>query len=395
MKIFSTLTIGVKIQLAIGVNVILAILIGEFVVTRALGLTGMTGMIVNLAINSVIAFLYGYIASRAISRPLKNAAGALQKLAEEEGDLSQRLTIESNDEVGQLSNSFNLFMDKLHSIISLVVESTSQLVLAAGRMAEITEQTTGRVTQQQMETDQVATAMNEMVATVQEVSRNAEEASESTKKADSEARSGAEASNIAMTGINALVNKITETESVIKKLEAESENIGTVLDVIRGIAEQTNLLALNAAIEAARAGEQGRGFAVVADEVRTLASRTHESTEEINTMITGLQAEVRDAVTSMEEASEQGNEGAKKVQRATESLNTIAGVVSSITDMNNLIASAASQQKSTAEEINQNIVNISQISEQTSEDASTTSLTSEELTGLSMYLQQLVGQFKL
>jgi methyl-accepting chemotaxis protein len=395
MNFLSKMTIGTKIQLAIGVNVILAILIGEFVISRGLELTGTTGILINLVINSSIAFIYGYFVSRAITRPLKNAAGALQKLAKEEGDLSTRLTINSNDEVGQLSKSFNLFIGKLHGIISQVVGSTERVVAAANRMAEITEQTTGRVSEQQTETDQVATAMNEMVATVQEVSRTAEEASEATNSADKEARTGTEASNIAMTGINTLVDKIEETEAVIKKLEVESENIGTVLDVIRGIAEQTNLLALNASIEAARAGDQGRGFAVVADEVRTLASRTRESTDEINTMIMRLQSEVHDVVESMGIASEQGRDGAEKVEKAIHSLNSIASIVSTIFDMNTLIASASVEQTGTAEEINKNIANISHISQQTSEDASSTRLTSEELTQLSISLQQLVGQFKL
>jgi methyl-accepting chemotaxis protein len=370
-------------------------LIGEFIISRGLALTGTTGIIINLGINSSIAVIYGYFVSRAITRPLKNAAEALQKLAEEEGDLSTRLTVNSNDEVGQLSKSFNMFIGKLHGIISQVAGSTEQVVSAADRMAEITEQTTERVANQQLETDQVATAMNEMVATVQEVSRIAKEASEATNNADSEASSGTEASNIAMKGITTLVDKIDETEAVVKKLEVESENIGAVLDVIRGIAEQTNLLALNAAIEAARAGEQGRGFAVVADEVRTLASRTRESTDEINTMITRLQTEVHDVVESMGKASEQGKDGAEKVEKAIDSLNSIASIVSTISDMNTLIASASVEQKGTTEEINQNIENISHISQQTSEDASSTKITSLELTQLSISLQQLVGQFKL
>ncbi len=395
MNLFSRLKIGTKIQLAIGVNVILAILIGEFFISRGMQLSGTTGVLINLGINSSIAFIYGYFASRAITRPLKDAAGALQKLAEEEGDLSTRLNVNNNDEVGQLSASFNLFIGKLHGIISQVVGSTQQLVAAADTMATITDQTTARVSEQQMETDQVATAMNEMVATVQEVSRTAEEASTATNNADTEARKGTDASTIAMIGINTLVDKIDETEAVVKKLEAESENIGTVLDVIRGIAEQTNLLALNAAIEAARAGEQGRGFAVVADEVRTLASRTRESTEEINTMISRLQTEVRDVVVSMGKASEQGKDGVDKVDKAIKSLNSIASIVSTLSDMNSLIASASIEQTGTAEEINQNIVNISHISQQTSDDASNTRVTSKELTQLSISLQQLVGQFKL
>jgi len=395
MKLLSAINIGTKIQLAIGVNVILAILIGEFVITRGLQLSGSTGMLINLAINSAIATLYGYLVSRAITRPLKNAADALKKLSEEEGDLSTCLTVNSNDEVGQLCKSFNQFIGKLHGIISHVVDSTEQVVIAAGKMAEITEETTVRVGKQQQETDQVAAAMNEMVATVQEVSRTAEEASDATKNADIEARSGTEASNIAMNGIKTLVDKIDETEAVVKKLEVESENIGAVLVVIQSIAEQTNLLALNAAIEAARAGEQGRGFAVVADEVRTLASRTRESTEEINTMINRLQTEVRDVVSAMGKASDQGKDGAEKVDKAIESLNSIASIVSTISDMNSLIASASVEQKGTAEEINQNIVNISHISQQTSDDASSTKQTSRELTQLAVSLKQLVGQFKL
>lgn len=395
MSIFSKMAVSTKIQLAIGVNVVLSIMIGYFVISHGLQLTGTTGILVNLIINGSIAFIYGYYVSRTITRPLKNAAEALRKLAEEEGDLSTRLAVTSQDEIGQLSKSFNMFVGKLHDIISQVADSTQQVVVAADKMGTITEKTKEHVTKQQQETGQVASAMNEMVATVQEVSRTASEALSATNHADQEASNGTHASNIAMKGINTLINKIDETEGKVKKLEIESENIGTVLDVIRGIAEQTNLLALNAAIEAARAGEQGRGFAVVADEVRTLASRTRESTDEINTMITGLQAEVHDVVESMGTASEQGKDGAEKVEKAIQSLNAIASSVSAISDMNTQIASASSEQQSTAEEINKNIENIDLISQRTSQDANETNKTSNELTQLSMSLQQLVGQFKL
>jgi len=248
---------------------------------------------------------------------------------------------------------------------------------------------------QRGEIDQVATAMNEMSATVQEVARNAEQAAHAAQNADQCAKSGALVATEAMGGIDALVSEVERSAGAIHELEAESENIGMVLDVIKGIAEQTNLLALNAAIEAARAGEQGRGFAVVADEVRTLASRTQKSTQEIHHMIERLQAGASNAVRVMEAARGKGKLGVEQVERAAESLAEIAGAVATINDMNTQIASAAEEQSAVAEEINRNVVNISHGSVQSARGTEQAALASGELARLATDLHQLVAQFKV
>ncbi len=275
------------------------------------------------------------------------------------GDLTVRSTHVNNDEIGLLSNAVNTMLNNFQSGIGQIAGSATQLATAAEEMSAITEQTTQGIKQQQSEIDQMASAMNEMTTTVHEVARNAEQAAHAAQDADQDARSGALIASEAMGGIDTLVNEIEKSAVVIRKLQTESDNIGTVLDVIRGIAEQTNLLALNAAIEAARAGEQGRGFAVVADEVRTLASRTQTSTQEIHLMIERLQSGASNAVRVMEQARLQGKNGVEQVGRTTKSLGSIAGAVATINEMNTQIASAAEEQSSVSEEINRNVVNIS------------------------------------
>ena len=311
------------------------------------------------------------------------------------GDVSRRCDIVSHDLVGEIINSFNGMAQNLCSMIGEITGSTAQLAAAAEQLTTITEHTSHGIRQQQAEIDQVATAVNEMVATVQEVARNAEQAAHAAQSADQSAKSGALVATEAMGGIDALVNEVEKSAAVIHELEAESENIGMVLDVIKGIAEQTNLLALNAAIEAARAGEQGRGFAVVADEVRTLASRTQKSTQEIHTMIERLQSGASNAVKVMESARAQGKKGVDQVEKAAESLAEIAGAVATINDMNTQIASAAEEQSAVAEEINRNVVNISQAAVQSANGSAQTASSSEDLARLAGQLQSLVGRFKM
>jgi len=251
------------------------------------------------------------------------------------------------------------------------------------------------VHQQQSEVNQVATAMNEMSATVQEVASNASHAAQAAQDASEQAGEGLKVVDHTISSINNLANAVEEASGVINQLESDTDNIGVVLEVIRGISEQTNLLALNAAIEAARAGEQGRGFAVVADEVRTLASRTQESTLEIRSMIESLQSGSTQAVEVMTKGKEQAAISVGHAQKAGESLNGITQAVSSISDMNTQIATAAEEQTAVAEEINQNIVNISQLGEQAVSGAQQTSDASEELARLSNELQMMVGQFRV
>ncbi|VAW83240.1 Methyl-accepting chemotaxis sensor/transducer protein, partial [hydrothermal vent metagenome] len=238
-------------------------------------------------------------------------------------------------------------------------------------------------------------AMDEMTSTVQEVARNAAEASKAAKNADGDAKSGALVASEAIGGIDSLLGGVNAAAQVIRNLEKESENIGSVLDVIRGIAEQTNLLALNAAIEAARAGEQGRGFAVVADEVRTLASRTQQSTQEIHDMIQRLQDGAVNAVKVMEGAQGQAQNSSDLVEKAAESLAAIAGAVSNINDMNTMIASAAEEQSAVAAEMQANMNNIREVSDRSAEGAQQTAQASEELARLATEQQALMAQFRM
>lgn len=310
-------------------------------------------------------------------------------------DISQNFDLQSDDLIGNIVASFNRMAENLRQTISEISDSSDQLSQASNRMAGISEQTDVSLKDQQKQTEQVAAAMNEMTATVQEVSRNAEQAATAAVEADTEAKKGALIATEAIGGIDALTAKVEQVATELEGLRVDSDNIGVVLDVIRGIAEQTNLLALNAAIEAARAGEQGRGFAVVADEVRTLASRTQQSTQEINDIIEALQSKAASAVSVMEGAREHARTGSEQVEHAAESLAEIAGAVSTVNAMNNQIASAAEQQRCVSEEINKNITQISEATEQTVAGAQQTASASEQLTQLSLRLSALMGEFKL
>lgn len=342
----------------------------------------------------VVGVVIAILISRTISNPIKSAVDAMNDIAEGDGDLTKRLNESGKDEVAQMAQAFNRFSEKVRQMVLQVSGSTTQLAAAAEEMSMITSETNQGVQKQQSETDLVATAMNEMTATVQEVARHATEASNAAQSADNEANEGKNVVQQTVLSINSLASEIQNATGVINQLETDSDNIGTVLDVIRGIAEQTNLLALNAAIEAARAGEQGRGFAVVADEVRTLASRTQESTQEIQTMIESLQNGSRNAVKAMELSQGQSQQSVEKALNAQASLNAITDAVTTISNMNIQIASAAKEQSSVSEEINQNVVNISQVVEQTAEGAQQTLIASNELANLANELQNLVGQFK-
>lgn len=353
-------------------------------------------MAIIIGVSSMVAglFIAIFIASM-IGKPLCQTVDAMREISEGEGDLTRRLDDSGNNEISRLASAFNDFSEKVRSMVSQVYGSTTQLSSAAEEMSVIVEETNRSTQQQQTETSMVVTAMNQMTATVQEVARHATDAAEAANNADKFSTEGKAVVNSTMQSIEGLSSEVHSAANVIAQLEKDSENIGAVLDVIKGIAEQTNLLALNAAIEAARAGEQGRGFAVVADEVRTLASRTQQSTQEIQEMIEKLQTGAQSAVKVMNNGRSKAESSVEQAAKAGASLESITGAVSLIKDMNMQIATAAEQQSSVAEEINRNIVNISDIVDRSVDSAGQTSMASDELAQLSTKLQQLVSQFKV
>ncbi len=312
-----------------------------------------------------------------------------------QGDLTHKVSISGKDEFAWMCWEYSQGRKGFMALVKEILGSAGQLAAAAEELSAITEQSNAGVMRQQGEIGQVATAMNEMSATVAEVSKNAASAATAAQEADDRAKDGWNVVNTTVETINNLASEVERTSEVIENLKGDSLSIGAVLDVIRDIAEQTNLLALNAAIEAARAGEQGRGFAVVADEVRTLASRTQQSTREINDMIERLQNGANQAVSVMEMGRAKAEESVAQAAKAGEALQSITGVVDKIKSMNMQIASAAEEQSATAEEINRNIVNISEVAQETASGSQQTASASDELARLASDLQGQVGKFKI
>lgn len=350
---------------------------------------------VLLGMGLVLGMLLAWFMGRIIAKPLQEIATAMDDIAAGEGDLTSRLNTQSNDEIGQLSKSFNHFVERIQKLVVQAAGSTRGVIESIALTAEYSNEITRRVQEQESETDQVSTAATEMSATITEVAKNAAGAEDAAKAAQQEAQKGCSVVEASSEFIKSLAGEIQSAAHVIQQLEKNSDDIGAVLDVIKGIAEQTNLLALNAAIEAARAGEQGRGFAVVADEVRNLANRTQKSTGEIEEIIGRLQSGARQAVTTMEEGCKKAEQNVQQANQAKISLEVISDAIATISSMNTQIATAAEEQSAVAEEVNRSIVCIKEGSKEAARQASRTIEGNTQLGDLAAQLQQIVSQFKI
>ncbi len=333
--------------------------------------------------------------TRTIVRPLQAVTDRLNHIASEGGDLTQRLEVNSKDELGSLATAFNLFVSKVHSLVSKTAETADKVIQAADRGTELSGLITRSVHNQRQQTDMVSAAMNQMSASAQQVSGNAEEAASAAGTANDSCVHIRNVVARSTDSVASLVDSVAKASNVISHLKGNVGEIVSVLAVIKGIAEQTNLLALNAAIEAARAGEQGRGFAVVADEVRTLASRTQNSTEEIQLMIERLQQGSDEAVEVMLSSKNVGEETIEHSQSTVVCLDEIVQAVSVINSMNAQVASASNEQSQVSESINQNLVSMLTETETTAEATQDSQHTAAELTALATELNVLLRQFRI
>jgi methyl-accepting chemotaxis protein len=347
--------------------------------------------------SSALALLVGLVAAWVITRlivaPLRSVILVAQQIAA--GDLSATVEVTRRDEIGQLMQAMQQMGAGLSSIVSGLQAGIEQLASSAHSLSAVTEQTNLEVSSQKEETEQVATAMNQMTATVHDVARNAEEAAQAAQTADGKVESGQQVVRQSMARIEQLADSATSASSSIESLSAEIQNIGTVLSVIKSVAEQTNLLALNAAIEAARAGEQGRGFAVVADEVRALAKRTQQSTEEIERLVSALRSAAQSSVQQIQNSGELVKLAVSDALQTESALGSIAAAVSLIQQMNQQIAAAAEEQSSVAEEINRSVTSIRASADQSSLAMQGNAASSIELAQLGLELKGMVGHFRL
>ncbi|CAI8833236.1 chemotaxis protein [Pseudomonas putida] len=347
--------------------------------------------------SSALALLVGLIAAWVITRlivaPLRSVIRVAQQIAA--GDLSAKVEVTRRDEIGQLMQAMQQMGEGLSQIVSGLQAGIEQLATSAQSLSAVTEQTNLEVSSQKEETEQVATAMNQMTATVHDVARNAEEAAQAAQTADGKVESGQQVVRQSMVRIEQLADSATSASSSIESLSAEIHNIGTVLGVIKSVAEQTNLLALNAAIEAARAGEQGRGFAVVADEVRALAKRTQQSTEEIERLVSALRSAAQASVQQIQSSGELVKLAVSDALQTESALGSIAAAVSLIQQMNQQIAAAAEEQSSVAEEINRSVTSIRASADQSSLAMQGNAASSIELAQLGVELKGMVGHFRL
>ncbi|WP_444815400.1 methyl-accepting chemotaxis protein [Stutzerimonas frequens] len=329
-----------------------------------------------------------------VLRPMRRLLDRLKQIADGDGDLRARLEVHSADELGQLGNAFNRFLDKLQPLIAEVGRVTAEVETAARGMAAMAETNDQLISSEHAAVDQVTTAATEMSAAVHEVALNAQNASDAARAAETQSRQGASVVSSTIQSIRQLAGEVEGASQTIGALAEETASIGAVLEVIRGIAEQTNLLALNAAIEAARAGEQGRGFAVVADEVRALAARTQDSTKDIQARIERLQSGVGKAVQAMQTGSDKARDSVERASGVDQVLAETSVSVQRINDMAAQIATACEEQSCVTEEIARNITDIRDLSNEVATYSSQSMLASQKLSGLSKTLAELVGRFR-
>jgi methyl-accepting chemotaxis protein len=353
---------------------------------------------ISMAAAAVGGLLFGlliWVIGRNVARPLQDTARMMTDISSGDGNLDVSLDASGKDEVADLASGFNQFVETIRNLVRQVSQSASDIDQVAETLATASQNTNSRIQQQQSETTQIATAMTQMSATVQEVAIRTSEVASTAEQTQSAVHAGNAAVDEASNAIHALADDIGEASATVQRVHGDSERIGTVLEVIRGIAEQTNLLALNAAIEAARAGEQGRGFAVVADEVRQLAHRTQESTSEIQEMVESLQHSVAQTVSVMGSSRERADNTVTSASQVSELLTEIAGSVDQITQMTLQIATAAEQQSHVAEDINRNVTNITQMGHDNAEEIARSAASAQGLSHSVDGLVSLVSRFHM
>jgi methyl-accepting chemotaxis protein len=372
----------------------LGILIPASIINTPINTAITTATVVAFVIIGLIA-LITYIASAKVTKPLAEMRSAMAEIARGDGDLTKRLEVKSNDEIGALAIEFNTFTDKLRDLLKDTALSTKAVSDAADHLRDVSHATSQEINQERSQVDNVSTAVTQMAATVDEISKNAAQSSTAATKADELVQSGSAQIQEAMTEIRALADSIQEGVDVVSGLSKESDNIGAVVDVINSIAEQTNLLALNAAIEAARAGEQGRGFAVVADEVRSLASRTQESTTDIGRMVERLQSMAEQTDQVMQAGKLRSESGVEKTEKVVVTLQDITESIGQVHEQSTHIALATEQQTEVAQDINESLVAITSLSDRTSQHAEELAVEATQLSAVSTDLKELVGQFRI
>ncbi|WP_342653248.1 methyl-accepting chemotaxis protein [Pseudomonas sp. F3-2] len=352
-----------------------------------------TSLYIGITLAFIAAIVLGLFISRLISRPIASAVASARRIAQ--GDLTQHIVSTGRDEAGQLLTALAEMQSSLKSTIQQIASASDQLASAAEELTAVTDNGSRGLLRQNDEIQQAATAVTEMTSAVEEVARNAVSTSEASKATSLQASNGRDQARNAVSAINSATTEIAASTTMVKDLAVQVRDIGKVLDVIRGIAEQTNLLALNAAIEAARAGEQGRGFAVVADEVRALAARTQASTGEIEGMINSVQTSADQAVGAMGKSQSLVTDTQALAQATGQALELIADGIAQINDRNLVIATASEEQANVAREVDRNLVNIQDLSTQTAAGAHQTNASTQELSSLAVSFNTLVSRFRL